>query len=66
MAETKSQSSDLQEHSQILASCYRLILEIARKKRLELKETTVRDKFSDQTQTAEESAAVDKPSAKGV
>ena len=38
-----------------LAACYRIILAAARKKRLrEEKQTTVRGKFGDQTQTAEE------------
>ena len=54
-------------HSQAncLAACYRIIHEAARKKRVrDEKEPTVRGKFGDQTQTAEEGAATEKSSAR--
>lgn len=51
-------------HKQHLATCYHIILDAARKKRLrEEKQTTVRGKFGDQTRTAEVGATTEKPSA---
>lgn len=58
-------NSTLTKQKQQWVACYRIILEAARKKRLrEEKQPTVRGKFGDQTQTVEECAATEKPSAR--